>query len=195
MDLALSRHKRNDLRTAVVAILSANALVLPLDFPAQAEASKKLPSITVTSTAFGEGQRIPRDYTGDGKDLSPALKWTAPPPNTKSIALSVEDPDAPRGTWWHWILSDIPPQVRELKENASRSSQLPSGAAEGINDFKKAGYNGPLPPKGQSHRYQFNIVALDTVLKLKPGMTKVEYSQAIKGHVVAEGRLTGTYSR
>lgn len=150
--------------------------------------------ININSTAFGANKTIPKLFTGDGKDISPQLQWTAGPAGTKSYALSVEDPDAPGGTWWHWILINIPASVTQLSEAASRSKNLPAGSFEGKNDFEKLGYNGPMPPKGQNHHYQFKVVALDAKLTLSPGCTKQQYESAIKGHIIGQGYLIGTYS-
>jgi Raf kinase inhibitor-like YbhB/YbcL family protein len=151
-------------------------------------------TLSVTSTAFGAGKTIPKQYTGEGKDVSPPLKWTAGPKNTKSFALSVEDPDAPRGTWWHWTVANIPANVTQLSEGASRKT-MPKGAVEGTNDFGERGYNGPMPPKGQNHRYRFKIVALNKMVKLDSGCTKEQYEAAIKGHITGQGELVGTYAR
>lgn len=157
--------------------------------------NKKQPdTLTVTSTAFGAGKIIPKQYTGDGKDVSPPLKWTAGPNGTKCYALSVEDPDAPGGTWWHWTISNIPPSVTQLSEGASKGKALPKGSIEGKNDFEQLGYNGPMPPKGQNHHYHFKVVALSDQLKLSPGCSKQQYETAIKGHILAQGELIGTYS-
>jgi Raf kinase inhibitor-like YbhB/YbcL family protein len=155
---------------------------------------KQTKVLTVTSTAFGAERIIPKRYTGDGKDVSPPLKWSAGPSGTKCYALSVEDPDAPGGTWWHWTLSNIPPSVTQLSEGASKSKALPKGSIEGKNDFEQLGYNGPMPPKGQNHHYHFKVVALSDELKLSRGCSKQQYETAIKGHILAQGELIGTYS-
>lgn len=150
--------------------------------------------IAVTSTAFSANEIIPKPYTGDGKDISPQLKWTAGPAATKFYALSVEDPDAPGGTWWHWMLVNIPANVTQLREAAGKTKALPPGAVEGKNDFEKLGYNGPMPPRGQKHHYHFKIIALNDRLKLNSGYTKQQYEAAIKGHITGQGELIGTYS-
>lgn len=151
-------------------------------------------SLTVSSTAFGAGKVIPKQYTGEGKDVSPPLKWTAGPKGTKCYALSVEDPDAPGGTWWHWIAANIPAGVTQLSEGASKRT-MPKGVIEGKNDFEKRGYNGPMPPRGQNHRYRFKVVALSDTVKLDAGCTKEQYEAAIKGHITGQGELVGTYAR
>lgn len=151
-------------------------------------------SLSVTSTAFGAGKVIPKQYTGEGKDVSPPLKWTAGPKGTKCYAISVEDPDAPRGTWWHWVAANIPATVTQLAEGASQRA-MPKGAIEGTNDFEKRGYNGPMPPRGQNHRYRFKVVALSDMVKLDAGCTKDQYEAAIKGHITGQGEVVGTYAR
>jgi Raf kinase inhibitor-like YbhB/YbcL family protein len=112
-------------------------------------------SIEVTSTVFQKGESIPKQYTGDGADQSPPLNWSEPPAGTKSIALICDDPDAPRGTWVHWVLFNLPPQTRDLEEGISTTNTLGDGAKQGKNDFGNIGYGGPAPPKGKAHRYFF----------------------------------------
>jgi hypothetical protein len=152
-------------------------------------------TIELTSTAFREGETIPKQYTGDGKDTSPPLKWGQPPEGTKSFALICDDPDAPVGTWVHWVIFNIPAHARSLDEAITTSETLSSGARQGKNDFKKIGYGGPAPPRGKPHRYFFKLYALDTTLDLKPGATKDQLLAAMKGHVLANGQLMGTYGR
>src|SRR5262245_23802739 len=144
----------------------------------------------LTSTAFENGKPIPRKFTGDGDDVSPPLKWADPPGGTKSFALICDDPDAPRGTWVHWVLFNLPPEFRELPEGAS-----PAGAIDGVNDFGNLGYGGPAPPKGKPHRYFFRLFALDTTIEFRAGATKEQVLAACKGHILAEGELMGTYQR
>jgi len=151
-------------------------------------------ALKITSTAFGAGKVIPKQYTGEGQDVSPALNWTAGPEGTTCYALSVEDPDAPRGTWWHWTVINIPAGTTRLYESASKKN-MPKGSLEGTNDFGKIGYNGPMPPKGQNHRYRFKVVALSQPLKLNSSFTKEQYEAAIRGHITGQGELVGTYSR
>jgi Raf kinase inhibitor-like YbhB/YbcL family protein len=151
--------------------------------------------IEITSTAFEQGMSIPSQYTGDGADQSPPLRWSELPSGTKSIALICDDPDAPRGTWVHWVLFNLPPGTRELEEGVPTTATLPSGAKQGKNDFGNIGYGGPAPPKGKPHRYFFNLYALAVVVDLPPGATKAELVDAMKGHVLAEGQLMGTYKR
>ena len=152
-------------------------------------------SIEVTSAAFQQGITIPKQYTGDGADQSPPLRWSEPPSGTKSMALICDDPDAPRGTWVHWVLFDLPTQTRELQEGVSTTATLPSGAKQGKNDFGNIGYGGPAPPKGKVHRYFFKLYALAVNVDLAPGATKAQLEQAMKRHILAEGHLMGTYKR
>lgn len=151
--------------------------------------------LKVTSTAITEGATVPKKYTGDGEDFSPPLAWSVGPAGTKSYAISCEDPDAPGGTWWHWIIFNISPKTQQLGENVPKVSVLAQGVGQGKSDFDKPGYNGPAPPPGKLHHYEFKVVALDYVLTLSPQATKESYKKAIKGHVLAEGKLTGTYKR
>jgi Raf kinase inhibitor-like YbhB/YbcL family protein len=152
-------------------------------------------SIQMTSAAFADGQPIPAKYTCDGKDISPPLQWTNAPANTKSFALIADDPDAPVGTWVHWVAYDLPAGTRALPENVAKTQNITGNAKQGMNDFRRPGYGGPCPPPGKPHRYFFKIYALDTVLGLQPGATEKDLHKAMEGHVLAEGQLMGTYQR
>lgn len=152
-------------------------------------------SIQVSSPAFAEGDRIPVKHTADGDDVSPELRWSGAPPNTKSFALVCEDPDAPRGNWTHWVLFNIPADKTNLAEGVSKEKELPDGARQGKNDFGKIGYGGPSPPKGKPHRYFFKLYALDVAVDLTPGATKAQLMNAMKGHILAEGQLVCNYGR
>jgi hypothetical protein len=152
-------------------------------------------SIELTSTAFQNGETIPKQYTGDGADQSPPLHWSEPPPGTNSLALICDDPDAPRGAWVHWVLYNLPPQTRELEENVPATATLGNGAKQGKNDFGNIGYGGPAPPKGKAHRYLFKLYALGVAVDLPTRATKAELEKAMKGHILAEGQLMGTYKR
>ena len=151
--------------------------------------------IDVTSTAFKEGLPIPAQYTADGQDVSPPLSWGGVPAGTRSLALVCEDPDAPRGTWSHWVLFNLPAEASGLPEGVPLEAKLPSGATQGANDFRKVGYGGPSPPPGKPHRYFFKLYALDTTLSLPPSTTRQQLQAAVQGHVLAEGQLMGTYGR
>ncbi len=152
-------------------------------------------TMTMTSDAFTEGQPIPMRYTGDGKDISVLLKWSDATPDTQSFALICEDPDAPTGTWTHWVLFNLPPEARELREGVPLEGSLSDGAFQGKNDFGKLGYGGPAPPRGNPHRYFFKLYALDRRLDLRAGATRTQVLSAMAGHVLAESHLMGTYKR
>ncbi len=152
-------------------------------------------NLQITSTAFAEGQPVPDRYTCAGQDVSPPLAWSGAPTGAKSFALIADDPDAPTGTWVHWVIFNLPPTAAALGEDTPPSPELPDGSKQGVNDFGNSGYGGPCPPPGKPHRYFFNIYALDATLDLKPGATKKELLKAMEGHILAEGRLIGTYQR
>jgi Raf kinase inhibitor-like YbhB/YbcL family protein len=149
----------------------------------------------LTSSAFKNGQPIPSQYTCDGKNISPPLTWNGAPGNTESLALIVDDPDAPRGVWTHWVVFDLPANASELPEAAAKSGSLPGNAKEGLNDFKHASYDGPCPPAGQEHRYFFKIYALDAALSLPSGASRKDVEAAMTKHILAQGQLMGTYQR
>ena len=151
-------------------------------------------SFGITSIIIGHEQPVPEYHTCDGDDLSPPLDWNNPPEGTQSFVLIMDDPDAPGGTWVHWVLYNIPAETRSLKENISTDAQLPDGSLHGTNSFGRLGYGGPCPPSG-THRYFFKIYALDTTLNLDEGSDKAQVLAAAEGHVLAEAELMGTYSR
>ncbi len=152
-------------------------------------------SMSLTSPAFAEGQAIPTKYSGQGNDISPPLNWRGAPAGVKSFALIVEDPDAPGGTFTHWVIFDLPADKTSLSEDVPTSATLPDGTKQGENDFGRMGYGGPMPPGQNPHRYYFIIFALDRMLDLEAGASKKELLKAVDGHVLAEGQLTGTYRR
>jgi len=151
-------------------------------------------AVTITSSSFTEGGLIPKKHTCDAEDISPDLNWSGVPKEVKSLALICDDPDAPVGTWVHWVLFNIPADVTTLQAGVSPDAVLKNGARHGKNDFRKLGYGGPCPPGG-THRYFFKIYALDTLLSLESGSTKSQLLAAMKGHVLAEGQLMGKYKR
>jgi len=151
-------------------------------------------AITITSTGFTDGGMIPREYTCDGRDISPPLAWDGVPEGTISLAIICDDPDAPVGTWMHWVLFNIPATVNELPQSMPPDKVLENGARHGINNFRKFGYGGLCPPGGM-HRYYFKIYALDIELTQEPGLTKAELLKAMKGHILAEGQVMGRYKR
>jgi Raf kinase inhibitor-like YbhB/YbcL family protein len=152
-------------------------------------------SLVVTTTAFRDGEPVPVRHTCDGDDLSPALSWTGVPVEARAFALICDDPDAPRGTWVHWLLWNLPSDAVELGEGVPPNPELPSGARQGTNDSGDLGYGGPCPPPGKPHRYFFRLFALDTPLNLEPGVKRAELESAMAGHVLAQGTLMGTYGR
>lgn len=157
------------------------------------QTSKRTTTMKITSTAFSEGNPINTKYTCDGENISPQLSWIDAPAGAKSFALICDDPDAPVGTWVHWVLYNL--SATELPEAVARTEQVLNTAKQGINDFKKIGYGGPCPPKGNAHRYYFKLYALDSELNLASGATKEQLLAAMKGHILAEANLMGTYSR
>ena len=155
-------------------------------------------SITVTSSSFSPQGEIPSRYTCEGENLSPALSWVGVPKAAKSLALIVDDPDAPdpkapKQVFVHWVLYNLPPTVSQLKEGM-QTKDLPGSTLEGKNDWRKTGYGGPCPPIGR-HRYFFKLYALDTVLPDLHQPTKQELEQAMHGHIIAQGELVGTYQK
>jgi hypothetical protein len=152
-------------------------------------------SLELTCDAFQEGDTIPKKYTGDGQNVSPLLQWQNATAGTRSFALLCEDPDAPRGTFTHWVLFNLPAECRELSEGIPNEPNLPDGSRQGKNDFDGIGYGGPAPPRGKPHRYVFKIHALDQELNVPGGASKNEVLAAMKGHVLAEDQWMGTYGR
>ncbi len=146
-------------------------------------------NIQVTSSAFSEGGNIPRIYTCDDQNVSPPLAWTGVPTNTVSLVVIMDDPDAPSGTWVHWVLYNLPSDLTSLEQEKN------GGGTDGKNDFGKPGYGGPCPPKGSNHRYFIKIYALDTKLDLKAGANKAQVENTMKGHILAQGQLMGRYGR
>ncbi len=152
-------------------------------------------ALSLSSTAFREGDQIPIKYTGDGQDISPPLAWSQPPQQTQGFALVVDDPDAPLRVFTHWVLFNLPANVRQLPEGIPAQGQLENGALQGKNDFGKTGYGGPSPPSGSAHRYRFTLYALDKPLDLGADASKKQVLGAMEGHILAQGQLTGTYQR
>jgi Raf kinase inhibitor-like YbhB/YbcL family protein len=149
---------------------------------------------SLRSAAFDDEGVIPRKYTCDGEDVSPELSWSGQPPKTASLALVVEDPDAPRKTWIHWVVFDLPAGRSALSESMPARPNLDGGGTQGVNDFGNLGYGGPCPPSG-THRYVFNLYALDQLLGLPVGSTRQDVGKAMEGHILAQAHLTGRYSR
>jgi Raf kinase inhibitor-like YbhB/YbcL family protein len=152
-------------------------------------------AFSISSPDFQNGGDIPKKFTCDGADISPELSWTDAPAGTQGFALIADDPDAPAGTWTHWVIYEIPAHVHKLDQNVPKNEDLPSGARQGRNDFRKIGYAGPCPPAGKPHRYFFKLYALDTRLNLKPGTSKAELEKSMQGHTLAKTELMGKYKR
>jgi Raf kinase inhibitor-like YbhB/YbcL family protein len=176
---------------ALVALLAgigcAKQQIIPRSAP-----GVQVASITITSPSFAEGARIPVDHTCDGKDLIPELVLSSPPEATKSLLILVDDPDSTSGTFTHMVAFNVSPETRKLASGAELT-----GAGEtarfGLNDFQVAHYSGPCPPKGEAHRYRFRVVALDNVLNLPDGVARAQLDEAIDGHIIGEGTLTGHF--
>lgn len=162
------------------------------DLPPQTTSSRK--TMKLESTAFIANGMIPFLYTCDGQDISPPLSWDAPPTGTQSLALIVDDPDAPGRIFVHWVVYDIPPEIRQLSQAVATTATLPNGGTQGENDFGNLGYGGPCPPSG-IHRYFFKLYALDRELGLKSGATKAQLEAAMSGHILDSAELIGRYSR
>jgi Raf kinase inhibitor-like YbhB/YbcL family protein len=153
------------------------------------------PTFTLTSSAFASGAAIPEQYSCKGADTSPALQWDGVPANTAAFAIIMDDPDAPGGTWVHWVLWNLPAATQSLPEGVPKREQLDNGARQGRNSFRKTGYNGPCPPAGATHRYFFRVYALDAKLDLAAGASRAQLDAAMKGHVLAEAEYMGTFHK
>jgi len=152
-------------------------------------------TIQLTSTAFTDGNPIPQKYTCDKDDVSPPLAWTGIPAQAKSLALIVDDPDAPGGVWLHWVVFDIPPALNGLPEGVAKTATVAGIGIQGMTDFRKPGYGGPCPPKGKPHHYFFRLYALDRLLNLPSTAKRAEVDKAMQGYILATGQLVGTYGR
>jgi len=185
----------------VCCVLLSPILLLPVvscGNPASGSAQEKAPpqsSFRIESAAFKEGALIPARFSCQGENVSPPLAWTDPPAGTRSFALIVEDPDAPAGTWIHWVVYNLPAQARAMEENTPKQDELSNGGLQGTTSFGSVGYGGPCPPPGKAHRYFFRLYALDAVLNLQAGATKADVLAALKGHVVGEAQLMGRFKR
>jgi Raf kinase inhibitor-like YbhB/YbcL family protein len=177
--------------------ITAIGTTIHLSAPAGNHGEGKM-GLVITSPAFSQNGAIPEKYTCDGKDTSPPLQWSGVPSGTRSLALIVDDPDAPdpaapKMTWVHWVLYNIPIDSQGLGEAVSPSG-LPAGTLQGVNDWKRTGYGGPCPPIGR-HRYFFKLYALDTLLSDLKNPTKAALEQAMQGHILGQTELLGTYQR
>ncbi len=174
------------MRTVVPCAVSALFLFVFYSIPSEAQT---MSTLTLSSPAFKHNEHIPSKFTCDGADVNPQLLIGNVPPGTKSLALIVDDPDAPRGTWVHWVVWNIAPDSKEIKEGT-----VPAGAHQGMNDFRQLDYGGPCPPSG-THRYFFKIYALDSVLSLGANTSKANLERAMEGHILARAELVGLYQR
>jgi Raf kinase inhibitor-like YbhB/YbcL family protein len=167
----------------------------PKNAPDTAAAAAQKQAIAVTSAAFQQGDVIPKRYTCEGDNISPALAWSQGPEGTKTYALVCEDPDAPSGMFVHWVMYNIPASERGLAENIAKTDPLPNGTRQGKNGAAETGYTGPCPPPGKPHRYFFRVFALDTDVNISGDVTRDVLMGAIQPHIIAEGSVMGTYQR
>jgi len=151
--------------------------------------------LKLKSSLFKEGGSVPQKFTCDGKDISPALQWSGAPNATKTLALIMDDPDAPAGTWVHWVIYNIPGNQKKLPEGIPTKEKLSNGTRQASNDFRKAGYGGPCPPEGKSHHYFFKLYALDTMLDLPSMASKSQLEASMESHILGQTQLMGTYQR
>ncbi len=168
-------------------------LIITLSLLTQVCFAKTSSKMKITSI-FESNEIIPKDFTCNGINYSPPLSWSNIPANTKSLALICDDPDAPAGTWTHWIIFNMPPLSKGLNQGVLPISEIAHETKQGINDFKKIGYGGPCPPNG-THRYFFRLYALNTKLNLESGITKNKLLTAMKGHIISEAELVGKYKK
>jgi Raf kinase inhibitor-like YbhB/YbcL family protein len=168
----------------------------PASTPSETPSMEATMSLELTSDAFMSGQSIPAKYACTGRNISPALAWNEPPSGTQSFALIADDPDAPMGTWVHWVLFNIPATARSLQEDLPVTGKNvdPNAIFVGKNSSGNIGYDGPCPPSG-THHYFFKLYALDTVISLLPGATKEQVLKELEGHILAQGELMGTFSK
>lgn len=181
-------------------ILSVLALLIGLmgcndAQPQPSTVDQAVSELALDSEAFEAEGTIPQLYTCDGEDISLPLHWSEPPAGTQSLALIFDDEDAPAGTWIHWVLFNIPASVRSLPEGVSTGAMVDGLGVHGANSWGDLGYGGPCPPKGGPHRYTFRLFALDTLLDLDAGASRAELDQAMEGHILGSGLLTGRYGR
>ncbi len=192
--MAIIRHSKHS--QAFWFLISTGVLILGLTIVSTKIGQKggQAMAFELTSPAFPSGGAIPRQYTCDGKNISPPLQWNDPPSDTQSFALIADDPDAPMGTWVHWVLFNVPASTRALPEAVPPEAELSDGSRHGRNSWRRLGYGGPCPPSG-THRYFFKLYALDTVLSLSAGASKEQLLQAMKGHILMQIELMGVYTR
>jgi Raf kinase inhibitor-like YbhB/YbcL family protein len=163
--------------------------------PAKLSGGGAVMAFTLTSSAFAPGAPIPEQYSCKGADTSPALEWRGAPAKVASFAVIMDDPDAPGGTWVHWVLWNLAANTQSLPEGVPKRDQMDNGARQGRNSFHQIGYNGPCPPAGATHRYFFRVYALDAKLALAAGASRAQLDAAMKGHVLAEAEYMGTFHK
>ena len=190
-----SQCQRNPLHILVSRIPLIWMLLCATPWPLAVAEQEETMAWTLTSSAFREGERIPRQYTCEGADDSPPMSWTVPPTGTKSLALVMDDPDAPVGVWVHWVVYNLPPETRALSEHVPTETELADGTLQGLNVFRKIGYGGPSPPPGPAHRYVFTLYALDTALTLPARASKTQLEQHMNGHLLGQAQVIGRYQR
>ncbi len=183
-----------ELRQAAWSV-AAVLLLLVAALPGCHNSAARGQAMNLSSTSFQDGSRIPAKFTCSGANISPQLSWNALPAATASLALTVTDPDAPRGTWVHWVLYNLPAGTRALPEGLPALGQLPDGALQGRNDFGEIGYGGPCPPPGLPHHYIFTLYALNAKLNLPVGATRAQVEAAMQGYILASGKLVGLFQR
>lgn len=189
----ISRRMHAMSKTLATAVIIGTALAA-----LAAEKEATVAQFTLSSSSFRNDQPMPAKHSCEGEDASPALKWEGAPGGTKSFALIADDPDAPGGSWVHWVMYGIPASTTELPENVTKTDKVPGlgTVKQGQNDFGRAGYGGPCPPRGHGvHHYHFRLYALDTDLNLAPRVTRKQLESAMKGHILAQAELVGTYQR
>ncbi len=189
------RRQANALKTSLCVL----AMLLSVCITARTEPKEAtMAQFTLTSPSFRNNQPMPAKHSCEGADASPALKWEGAPAVTKSFALICDDPDAPGGTWIHWVAYGIPVAITELPESVAKTDTVaaPAGMKQGVNDFGRVGYGGPCAPRGHGvHHYHFRLYALDTELNLAPRVKRSQLDAAMKGHILAQAELVGTYQR
>lgn len=195
------RHAMIALAAAITMVIATGAIVFaPYHGDGEEEGKggdDAMTEFALVSSAFEDGESIPEKFTCDGEDVSPPLAWENVPEGSEGLALIVEDPDAPVGTFDHWLLYNLPADVTKLAEGVPTDKELENGALQGTNDFGQVGYRGPCPPSGPAHRYVFTLKALDTTLDAEPGLKKQALLETIgkQANVLAEVKLTGKYGR
>ena len=197
--LGMKMELRKSVKKSLIGILKPGLLIvlwaiLCIILPPNLNAGAGKMKLVLTSPAFSEGGMIPKKYSCNGADISPELSWEGVPEGARSLVLICDDPDAPGGTWVHWVLFNIPAAATRLAAEIAPDATLSNGARHGTNDFRRLGYGGPCPPGG-THRYYFKLYALDTVLSLDAGALKTQVEAAMKGHILEQAQLMGKYKR